>query len=63
MRDNHELLRRQERIIDTIGWAVTYVLPTDDGTVTTAPFAYTVGLTAHFTDRPLCDRVFRARAS
>ncbi|MCT2280958.1 DUF4262 domain-containing protein [Micromonospora chalcea] len=47
MRDINELLRRQERIIDTIGWAVTYVLPTDDGTVTTAPFAYTVGLTAH----------------
>ncbi|NED50964.1 DUF4262 domain-containing protein [Micromonospora aurantiaca] len=47
MRDINDVLRRQERIIDTIGWAVTYVLPTDDGTVTTAPFAYTVGLTAH----------------
>ncbi|MBC9006800.1 DUF4262 domain-containing protein [Micromonospora aurantiaca (nom. illeg.)] len=47
MRDIDEFLRRQERIIDTMGWAVTYVLPTDDGTVTTAPFAYTVGLTAH----------------
>ncbi|MEU4818254.1 DUF4262 domain-containing protein [Micromonospora aurantiaca] len=47
MREINDLLRRQERIIATIGWAVTYVLPTDDGTVTTAPFAYTVGLTAH----------------
>ncbi|MFF4940766.1 DUF4262 domain-containing protein [Micromonospora sp. NPDC000729] len=47
MRDIDDVLRRQERIIDTIGWAVTYVLPTDDGTVPTAPFAYTVGLTAH----------------
>ncbi|MEU3117189.1 DUF4262 domain-containing protein [Micromonospora chalcea] len=47
MRDIDDLLRHQERIIDTIGWAVTYVLPTNDGTVPTAPFAYTVGLTAH----------------
>ncbi|WP_433458430.1 DUF4262 domain-containing protein [Micromonospora sp. CA-248212] len=39
--------RRQEQIIDTIGWAVTHVLPTDDDPDTTTPFAYTVGLTAH----------------
>jgi Domain of unknown function (DUF4262) len=39
--------RRQEDIIDTVGWAVTHVLPTDDDPDTTARFAYTVGLTAH----------------
>ena len=32
-------------------------------TTATTPFAYTVGLTRHFTDRPLCDRVVRAKAS
>lgn len=42
-----DVLRRQEQIIDTIGWAVTHVLPTDDDPDTTTPFAYTVGLTAH----------------
>ena len=47
MRDIDDFLRRQEQIIDTIGWAVTHVLPTDDDPDTTAPFAYTVGLTAH----------------
>jgi len=45
-----DVLRRQEQIIDTIGWAVTHVLPTDDDPDTTTPFAYTVGLTAY--DRP-----------
>ncbi|MFV2112921.1 DUF4262 domain-containing protein [Micromonospora sp. LOL_025] len=44
MRDIDDFLRRQEEIIETTGWAVTHVLPTDDATV---PFAYTVGLTAH----------------
>jgi hypothetical protein len=53
--------RRQDHIIDTVGWAVTHVLPTDDDPDTTTPFAYTVGLTGHFTDRPLCDHVVRAR--
>ncbi|MFJ6167248.1 DUF4262 domain-containing protein [Micromonospora orduensis] len=47
MRDIKDLLRRQNQIIDTTGWAVTHVLPTDDDPHTTAPFAYTVGLTAH----------------
>ncbi|MET8198023.1 DUF4262 domain-containing protein [Micromonospora taraxaci] len=42
-----DVLRRQEQIIDSIGWAVTHVLPTDDDPDTTTPFAYTVGLTAH----------------
>lgn len=39
--------RRQDDIIDTVGWAVTAVLPTADDPATTCPFAYTVGLTAH----------------
>ncbi|WP_327023020.1 DUF4262 domain-containing protein [Micromonospora sp. NBC_01739] len=47
MPDIDDFLRNQERIITTKGWAVTHVLPTDDDPDTTAPFAYTVGLTAH----------------
>ncbi len=45
MADFDGLLRNQDDIIDRVGWAVTAVLPTpeDPG----APFAYTVGLTAH----------------
>ncbi|MEV2241088.1 DUF4262 domain-containing protein [Micromonospora sp. NPDC049891] len=50
MTDFDDVLRRQDHIIDRVGWAVTHVLPTDDDPDTTAPFAYTVGLTAH--DRP-----------
>ncbi|MFI7208069.1 DUF4262 domain-containing protein [Micromonospora aurantiaca (nom. illeg.)] len=42
-----DVFRRQEQIIDTTGWAVMHVLPTDDDPDTTAPFAYTVGLTEH----------------
>jgi hypothetical protein len=42
-----DVLRRQSEIIDTVGWAVTAVLPTVDDPATTRPFAYTVGLTAH----------------
>lgn len=41
------VLRRQEQIIDRVGWAVMHVLPTDDDPDTTTPFAYTVGLSAH----------------
>jgi hypothetical protein len=40
-------LRRQQQIIDDVGWAVTHVVPTDGDPDTTIPFAYTVGLTAH----------------
>ncbi|RNH99659.1 DUF4262 domain-containing protein [Micromonospora aurantiaca] len=47
MPNTHDFLQRQEQIIDTTGWAVTHVLPTADDPDTTAPFAYTVGLTAH----------------
>ncbi|MEU6020810.1 DUF4262 domain-containing protein [Micromonospora sp. NPDC047134] len=47
MPDIDDFLRRQEHVIGTKGWAVTHVLPTDDDHGTTAPFAYTVGLTAH----------------
>ncbi|MDG4834181.1 DUF4262 domain-containing protein [Solwaraspora sp. WMMD1047] len=42
-----DFLRRQEEIIDRIGWAVMHVLPTYDDPDITTPFAYTVGLTAH----------------
>jgi len=56
-----ELLSRQDEHIDRIGWSVTVVLPTDDDPG--APFAYTVGLTEHFTDLPLCDQIVRARTS
>lgn len=42
-----DVLRRQAQIIDTIGWAVTHVVATDDGPDITTPFAYTVGLTAY----------------
>jgi hypothetical protein len=45
--DPNDFLRRQQQIIDTVGWAVMHVLPTEDETDTTTPFAYTVGLTAH----------------
>lgn len=47
MPNTDDFLQRQEQIIDTTGWAVTHVLPTADDPETTAPFAYTVGLTAH----------------
>jgi hypothetical protein len=47
VQDTDDFLQRQERIIDTTGWAVMHVLPTDDDPDTTAPFTYTVGLTAH----------------
>ncbi|MEU5554110.1 DUF4262 domain-containing protein [Micromonospora sp. NPDC047793] len=47
MPNTDDFLRRQDHIIDTTGWAVTHVLPTHDDPDTTAPFAYTVGLTAH----------------
>jgi hypothetical protein len=40
-------LRRQQQIIDDVGWAVTHIVPTDGDPDTTIPFAYTVGLTAH----------------
>ena len=40
-----DLMRRQQHLIDTYGWAVTAVFPTDDAPG--VPFAYTVGLTAH----------------
>lgn len=42
-----DFLRRQEEIIDRVGWAVMHVLPTADEPGTLTPFAYTVGLTAH----------------
>jgi hypothetical protein len=42
-----DFLRRQEQIIDTVGWAVMHVLPAADDPDTTTPFAYTVGLIAH----------------
>jgi hypothetical protein len=47
MSNHDDFLRRQEQIIDTVGWAVMHVLPAADDPDTTTPFAYTVGLTAH----------------
>jgi hypothetical protein len=47
MNNINEVLRRQGEIIDRVGWAVTAVIPTPDDTDHAAPFAYTVGLTAH----------------
>lgn len=40
-----KMLRQQQHHIDTYGWAVTAVLPTDEAPGT--GFAYTVGLTGH----------------
>jgi hypothetical protein len=48
-----DFLRRQQEIIDTVGWAVMHVLPTADDPDTTTPFAYTVGLTAHHPELPI----------
>lgn len=45
MNDIDEVLRQQDEVIDQIGWAVTAVVPGPDDHA--APFAHTVGLTAH----------------
>jgi hypothetical protein len=45
--DIDDVLRRQEQIIDTVGWAVIHVLPSAADPDIATPFAYTVGLTAH----------------
>lgn len=50
MPSRDELLQQQAEIIDRFGWSVVYVFPTPDDPPTAAPFAYTVGLSAH--DRP-----------
>ncbi|WP_189198445.1 DUF4262 domain-containing protein [Micromonospora fulviviridis] len=42
-----DFLYRQREIIDRVGWVLTLVVPSDDEPDDTAPFAYTVGLTAH----------------
>jgi hypothetical protein len=49
--------------IDEVGWVVMDVVPIDDDPDAAVSFACTVGLTAHFTDRPLCDQVVRAGTS
>lgn len=41
-----DLRRRQDDIIESVGWAVVGVFPTEDQP-DAAPFGYTVGLTAH----------------
>ncbi|WJK33145.1 DUF4262 domain-containing protein [Solwaraspora sp. WMMA2065] len=41
------VLHTQQRQIDRFGWAVTAVLPDNDGDDEHGPFAYTVGLTRH----------------
>jgi hypothetical protein len=45
VQDIDDFLHRQEHIIESVGWAVIHVLPTDEDPG--PPFAYTVGLTAH----------------
>ncbi|MCW6004295.1 DUF4262 domain-containing protein [Micromonospora sp. CPCC 205371] len=40
-----DIMRRHQELIDQHGWAVTGVFPTEDDPG--APFAYTIGLTAH----------------
>jgi hypothetical protein len=40
-----DVLRRQKEHFDRVGWSVMAVLPTDEDPG--APYAYTVGLTAH----------------
>ena len=45
MAGTDEVMRRQQEVIDRHGWAVTAVFPTADDPG--APFAYTIGLTAH----------------
>jgi hypothetical protein len=61
--DIEDVLRRQQHIIDTVGWAVTYVLPLAADPDMATPFGYTVGLTARFTDLILSDRFVRTRTS
>src|SRR5204863_10004541 len=56
----HDAMRRQDSLIDQVGWAVMHILPTDDDPDTVPFFSYTVGLTARFTDLLLGDRVIRA---
>ena len=41
-----DLVRRQNEIIDRVGWAVMLTHPTDNDPETAVPFAYTLGLTA-----------------
>jgi hypothetical protein len=43
MADLDDWMRDQQKHIDTTGWSVTHVLPTNDEPA--SPFAYTVGLT------------------
>ncbi|MGI5214847.1 DUF4262 domain-containing protein [Plantactinospora sp. CA-290183] len=51
MAGTDDFMRHQDQNIDRLGWAVifalTYVFPHPGDTAPTAPFAYTVGLTAH----------------
>ncbi|WP_319461443.1 hypothetical protein [Micromonospora sp. RTP1Z1] len=58
-----EFIRRRDEIIDEVGWAVTLVMPAADDSEDGEPIGYTVGLTAHFTDLVLSDRVVRAGTS
>jgi hypothetical protein len=40
-----DFMRRQQQLIDTVGWAVMNIVPTEDDPA--SPFSYTVGLTAY----------------
>jgi hypothetical protein len=42
-----DIILQQNAMIDTVGWAVTHVVPTEEDPETAVPFAYTVGLTGH----------------
>ena len=50
MAEFDDVLRRQDEIIDRVGWAVTMVLPAEDDPG--AQFAYTVGLTVSLPTAP-----------
>ena len=42
-----DFIRQQTSLIETVGWAVMHVLPTETDPDTVPPWAYTVGLAAH----------------
>lgn len=56
---HHDVMRHIDVLVNRVGWAVIKIVPTGNGLLTS--YAYTVGLTEHFTDRSLYDQVVRAR--
>ncbi len=47
MPSDKDAIRRQDEIIDRVGWMVMLVLPGEEQAALTASYAYTVGLAAH----------------